>query len=165
MPWTNAKPEPPIGSYGVVRTWGLFGILIRIGTQHSMNHAFIYIGDGKIVQAAPRKGVYVSEATDWPKAYYNRHEVLTDAQRASIVANALSLVGRKYNFQGIFVMFLGCLGLKTKWAAKRLERTARLFCSQDVDQAYYLSGVHLFDDGRLFGQISPGDLADRIMDL
>jgi hypothetical protein len=33
-----------------------------------------------------------------------------------------------------------------------------LICSQLVDRACELAGVHLFDDGRLSGQVTPGDL-------
>jgi hypothetical protein len=33
-----------------------------------------------------------------------------------------------------------------------------LICSQLVDEAYLRAGVHLFDDGRLPGDVTPGDL-------
>jgi hypothetical protein len=33
-----------------------------------------------------------------------------------------------------------------------------MICSQLVDEAYLRAGVHLFDDGRDPGDVTPGDL-------
>jgi hypothetical protein len=35
-------------------------------------------------------------------------------------------------------------------------------CSQLVDLSYHEAGVELFDDGRIPGDVSPGDLLDLI---
>ena len=43
--------EPKAGDYGVVKTSGILGWLIRLGTMSRWNHALVYIGDGKIVEA------------------------------------------------------------------------------------------------------------------
>jgi hypothetical protein len=34
-----------------------------------------------------------------------------------------------------------------------------MICSQLVDRCYDIAGVHLFDDGRKPGDVSPGDLS------
>ena len=162
MPWTGPGTEPAIGSYGVVKTHDIFGLLIRIFTQNPVNHAFIYVGGDTIVEATG-KGLVRSPASRYMTADYNRHDSLTEQQGQEIAKAAILFVGRKYNYLGLVAMFLGCLGFKNKWAAKHLDNTMRLFCSQAVDYAYSLAGVHLFDDGRLPGQVSPGDLADIML--
>ena len=105
------KYEPRIGDYGVVRTGGFFGKLIRLGTVSRWNHAFIYIGDGKIVGADPT-GVAVSNLSNYPLVAWNQHEELSEEQRAKIVQHAQAAVGRPYNFGIIAMLALRALGVK-----------------------------------------------------
>jgi len=45
------------------------------------------------------------------------------------------------------------------WLLDYVAGTGHIICSQLVDQCYLDAGVHLFDDGRFVGDVTPGDLA------
>jgi hypothetical protein len=49
-------------------------------------------------------------------------------------------------------------GLRPRWIRHRVATSGRLICSQAVDELYRRVGVHLFDDGRPSGDVTPGDL-------
>ncbi|HJQ00105.1 MAG TPA: hypothetical protein VJ851_00765 [Jatrophihabitans sp.] len=159
----TAARRPQLGDYGVVRTGGLWAWLIRFGTRSKVNHAFVYVGDGMIVEAQPGGAVQspgwrYSRITAWSNLN------LTDAERADIVRWAKAQIGVPYGWPDIAALGLACEGIRSGWVAKRIEREDRLICSQLVDKAYVLAGVHLFEDGRLPGQVTPGDLYDLILD-
>ncbi len=159
MTWQGPGAEPELGAFGVVHSNGKVALAIRVGTQSRANHAFIYVGDGKIIEA-DGSGVQLVPAAKYPTAIYDRRFTLTLAQGAEIRRRALLMQGTPYSFIGIFVMSVGCLGLPNRWLATHLEHNGRVFCSQLVCQVYSAAGVHLFADDRLPGQVSPGDLAE-----
>jgi hypothetical protein len=152
---------PPVGSFGVTATGGIAGWFIRLGTFSRYNHAFIVGPGGLIVEATPYGAKY-GHTSMYPKAKYNLHTVLPDATREHIWANAQAMLGTKYNWLDILALSLRFFGLRFNWIAKRIQRTDRLICSQSVDLAYQRAGVHLFDDGRLPQDVTPGDLADLL---
>jgi len=153
--------EPRIGDYGVIRGNGFFAKLIRLGTVSRWNHAFIYIGDCKIVEANPT-GVAVSPVTEYPKIAWNMHEELTDEQRAKIVAHANSAVGRPYNFGIIFMLALRALGVKIfpKKFISYLAKHNGYICSELVAECYEVAGYPICPEADL---CNPGDLAERLI--
>lgn len=164
MVWTNS-PKP--GSYGVVHYRGPWrhnpvAAAIRFFTNSQYSHAFIVCGQGKIVEA------HAAGAAVDSLEKYRKEDVLfstvplTDRQRVDIVAAANTLVGTKYNFLDIAALALSHSGYRWGWLEHRIERTDRMICSQLVDQAYLLAGVHLFDDGRLPQNVTPADLAGLV---
>ena len=74
---SNYQPKP--GDYAVVKTNGIIGRLIRIGTTSRWNHAFIYLGNDLIVEARPT-GVTFGKASQYKTLAYNQHEKLTKKQ-------------------------------------------------------------------------------------
>ena len=153
--------EPRLGDYGVVKTGGFFGKLIRLGTVSRWNHAFIYIGDGKIVGADPT-GVAVSPLSNYPKVAWNKHEVLTQEQRIAIAEHANQSVGRPYNFGIIFVLALRALGVKI-FPQKIINFLAKhngYICSELVAEVYAQAGVSICETP---GLCNPGDLAERLI--
>jgi cell wall-associated NlpC family hydrolase len=50
------------------------------------------------------------------------------------------------------------LGVRPKWLTRYVADKGRLICSQLVDEAYRLGGIHLFNDGRPSQDVTPGDL-------
>lgn len=152
---------PRAGDFAVVRTGGLAGRIIRWATGSVVNHAFVYVGDGLIVEAQPG-GAALSHISAYPTAYWSALG-LTDSQRASIVYWVYAQVGTGYGWPDIAALGLARLGFRSRWVDRRIERSDRLICSQLVDKAYDLAGVHLFDDGRLPGEVTPGDLLDVII--
>lgn len=173
----------------------MLGGLIRFGTATkdptgrwvtaNVNHAAVYIGDGKIVQAQPG-GAAVSNWDEYgDSAYWSVNGLgqrqpdgslvplppLTDTQRQVIVSNALSLVGTPYGFLDIVAIgiaqgrfHLGFLVDVNEplhdqpWWVRRVTDQRTLICSQLVDLTYGRAGVELFADHRLPGLVSPNDL-------
>jgi cell wall-associated NlpC family hydrolase len=155
--------EPRLGDYGVVKTSGVFGKLIRFGTMSRWNHAFIYIGDGLIVQANPT-GVAIGKVTQYPVIGWNQHEELTDEQRDKIVTEAKRLVDRPYGFLDIANLILRILGLKALANTKVLEKMAERYgviCSELVALAYDAASINLCN--KPANIVTPGDLAERLI--
>lgn len=155
---------PLPGDFGVVRTGGWQGRLIRIGTDSPVNHAFVYVGDGKVIEARPGGAGYARLSkyrnVKWSTGVPSLE--LTDAQRAQVFAAAERLVGTPYSWVDIAALSLACLGLRWRALDKRIERLDRLICSQLADVLRERIGSHLFTDGRLPCQVTPGDLLDLI---
>ena len=144
------------GQYGTVRTGGWAGHAIRIGTHSPVNHAFIYIGGTSIVEAQPH-GAQYAHINDYADIHWS-DPALTAGQGEHIAYEAELLIGTPYGWPDIAALSLACLGIKPRPIAQYIENQHRLICSQLVDRAYALAGVQLFNDGRLSGQVTPGDL-------
>lgn len=158
---------PQLGAFGVTPTYGnwrdrLAAGLIRYGTNSPVNHAFLYVGTGKIVEAAPG-GARHNDADAYGDNVTWSNLDLDDTTRAKIVAHAESLIGTPYGWADILAITLaqdraGRHVNSHTWWVRRINNWRRLICSQLVDVAYQEAGIHLFTDGRLPGLVSPGDL-------
>jgi hypothetical protein len=153
------QPPKP-GDFGVVRTPGLAGAIIRLATRSPVNHAFVYIGadhgalGGYIVEAAPggvRKVINPYGRVRWSSLE------LTDGQRASICLAAKATIGRPYNWLDILALGADAFGWRWPSQWRRLNRTDRLICSQDVAFSYLGSYGPLIA-GKTPNQVTPGDL-------
>lgn len=158
--------SPRIGDFGVVATGGTAARLIRWGTDSPVNHAFVYVGAGRIVEAEP-DGAAVASASkygDRPVWSDGVELGLNTTARLKIAHAALTLVGTPYSWLDIVAITLAQprLGSHEHVAAWISRHSSGLICSQLVDVAYQRAGVVLFDDGRLPGLVSPGDLYDLI---
>jgi len=154
-------PQP--GDFGVVKTNGIVGKLIRVGTASRWNHAFIYIGDGVIVEANP-SGVALSPANKYPKIAWNQHDTLSPYQREEIVDRAIREVGKPYAFLDIAALFFRIIGLRfirpnAFW--KKLASTQSWFCSELVAHCYREAGLTLIN--KKDDLVTPGDLAERLV--
>ena len=154
--------EPRRGDYGVVKTNGIIGRLIRLGTTSRWNHAFIYMGDGMIVEANPT-GVALSPASKYPKIAWNQHEDLSKSQREAIAVKALDQVGKAYDFIDILSLFLRIFGLKLPIYKlfKMLSKRQSWFCSELVSACYREADMKLLPHPDYL--ITPGDLAERLV--
>lgn len=154
---------PRVGDFGVVKTNGIIGHLIRIGTTSRWNHAFIYIGDGQIVEANPT-GVEISPVTKYPNIAWNRHDDLSDDLRAKIVELARKEVGKPYAFVDIAALVLRILGLRfvsDNWLWRKLSSKNSWFCSELVSGCYRKAGMTLIQ--KRDDLVTPGDLAERLV--
>jgi hypothetical protein len=148
---------------------------IQWGTNSTFNHAGLCIDHTTVVEAQPggaqRTHIngYLGPNTMWSKM------PLTDEQRTAAAVAAASLVGVPYGWSDYLAITLAQKRLgkwqrvnaelpmeKQPWWVRRLGRTDRLICSELVDFALFLAGIHLYDDGRPFGLVSPGDLGRLI---
>jgi len=150
-----------MGDYGVIKTHGFFGWLIRLGTFSRWNHAVIYIGNGEVVSADP-SGVKIDPATNWDNIAWNQHEELDDNQRMMIVNAAREAVGQPYSFITILDIAFRILGLKilSEKILDRLARNTGYICSELVAECYRKGGLVIAKRDFL---ASPGDLAERLI--
>lgn len=170
----SGSPQP--GDYGVQRGNSLAAWAIKIATRSKFSHAFVVVRDGYVVEARAsgavcrplgvRDAIYSSDAID-----------PSSDERHDIVDYAMHLVGTPYGWLDIVSIGLLQYGIRPKCVRDRVQRTDQLICSQLVDLAnegppefvgavpgstvQLAHGVHLFADGRLPMDVTPGDLAKR----
>lgn len=155
-------PRP--GDFGLVKIKGLVGAFVTagqwfLGDFSKWTHAFVLLDDGTVIEAMPQGAQIV------PLSHYDGREILwsnlplTQRQRRDIVSEARSLVGTPYSFADYGALFVERLGVGWGLTKDYVTETGHLICSQLVDEVYKRAGVHLFDDGRLSQDVTPGDLA------
>lgn len=157
------------GDFAAVNTAGDIGTLIKIGEGLNGEgfgeyaHALIYVGKGEIVEAEPggaRRRVRGIEPGDlWSTGLIP----LTDAQRANITAAAIGYTGTPYSFADYAALAAHHFRLPLPGLKSYVASTGHQICSQLVDQAYEDAGVHLFQDGRWPGYVTPKSLANLLL--
>ncbi|MDX2794028.1 C40 family peptidase [Streptomyces scabiei] len=155
-------PQP--GDFALTKIRGVTGSLISAG-QHlvgdgaPIQHAFVYVGNDEVVQAMPGGAELIRlEDASEPVVWSTGRIPLTAADRMRIVGAARGLVGTPYSFLDYASIALAHYRIRPAWVRDFVADTGHLICSQLVDEAYLRAGVHLFDDGRLPGDVTPGDL-------
>ena len=159
---TIYQPQP--GDYFLVQIHGRPAISIGIGQALTGDwsrfwHTGIVGYNGQAYAAHPGGASIDSLAevmADRPLAF-SRFD-LTDAQRATIVDAAERRVGTPYSFLCYLSIALITFHVRPKWLLNYVKGTGHMICSQYVDQCYQDAGVHLFNDGRFSGDVTPGDL-------
>ena len=125
--------------------------MIRDVTGSYWNHAGIYVGKGRIVEAR-MLGVCVSQFVDkGEKTRIISHDI-TALQRDKIVSYALSQVGKRYDYTQLLSLFF-------LWLFKRGKvhnSDNHFICSELVAIAYLDAGIRLVD--KPVEPITPGDL-------
>ena len=161
-PMTVTPTLPQRGNYGVSHGTGIVGELIRHATESWAGHAFIYVGDGMIVEAGAPV-TRLAPASSHPDAIWNLHEPLTNAQRDAIVARARALLGVPYDYPAYIGFGLEVLGLRTgKELQPVFKHDSWRVCSADVADAYSFAGIDLTAGLQYPNLVSPADLYDRI---
>lgn len=154
--------EPLPGDIGLTKIKGFVGILVRImqilnGDFAKPTHVYVVLDDGTVFEAQPGGAVITplieydkrwKEYVDWP---------LTEDQRHRIVSRARTYVGTGYNWTTYFYLAAYRLHFRPKWLKCRVQNDKRLICSQAADKIYADEGVHLFNDGRMPYDLTPGD--------
>ena len=163
---TGSEPAPLPGDFAVVRIPGDVGRLIRVGQwlngdgYADYEHAFISVGGGELVEAEPG-GARLASLTEYAAlapVWSTGRITLTDEQRAALVAAAHRYIGVPYSFLDYGSLALARFRLRLPVVKRYVADTHHMICSQLVDQCYQDAGVHLFRDGRIPGDVTPGDL-------
>jgi hypothetical protein len=162
---------PVAGDFGLVSIEGGVGFLIRLGQFlngdgfHNYEHAFIYVGDGKIVEAMPG-GALVSDLSEYDGRtilWSTGLIPLTAVQRNNIVSRALYQKGIPYSFLDYLAIALYRLHIKHPGVAKRVEDSDHLICSQLVAEDYDAEGATLTDLPPYL--VTPGRLTKYLLKL
>lgn len=132
-----------------------------IGDGSRYNHAGIILNRGELIEAMPggARIVPITELYGRPGPTAFSRWNLTDAQRAAIVAVARPLEGRPYSFLDYLSLALLHLKIRPDWITDRVAGSGHMLCSQLVDHVLSECGHRVFVDGRLPGDVTPGDLA------
>lgn len=156
------------GDFGLVSIEGEVGVLIRLGQWlngdgfRKYEHAFLYIGNGEVVEAQPG-GAVIS-----PLSKYDGRSILwssdliplTADQRQTIVEAAKNDVGTPYSFLDYLAIALYRIHIKYPWVAKRVEDSKHLICSYLVAKDYKIAGWDLTSKPPYL--VTPGRLSDYL---
>jgi hypothetical protein len=158
-PYVTANGDKVLpGCYGVSHSRGITGELIRHATESWAGHAFIYIGNGKIIEAAP-PAARVSPAASHPDAVWNVRFPLTDIQRARICARAHALVGCPYEYPAYVGFALKVLKLRNGAELDPVFKADHWRVSSAlVADCYAYAGIRLQAGTKDPNLISPADL-------
>jgi cell wall-associated NlpC family hydrolase len=154
-------PKP--GDFGLTRIAGKTGRLVSIGQRvigsgSYYTHAFVYVGNGEIIEAEPG-GARRSTLQEGKHVAYSAIP-LSCSRRSSIVRAAVALIGTPYSF--LDYVAIGARRLAHIDALERfVEDSHHMICSQLVDEVYRRAGIELFPN-RIPGDVTPGDLAKLI---
>lgn len=163
-------PQPAPGDFAVTTVRGQVGALISLGEWLNgsrfghWDHAFVYVGDGQLVEAEPggARVAGLDEYAGRPVAWSTGHINLTEEMRASVVAAARARIGTPYSAMDYLAIAAHRFHLPVPWLRKYVASSKHLICSALVDKVYQDAGVQLFRDGRWNGYVTPADLAELI---
>lgn len=150
--------RPQAGDIGFSTIPGLTGAFVALGQlmladASRYTHTFVVAGHGQVIEAMPagartgplRPGRYVRLPLDEPS-------------RVRIATGARSYLGRPYGFSTYLNLAAVQWGVSAGLMRRYVSSNKRMICSQLVDQALADAGVHLFSDGRIPQDVTPGDL-------
>jgi uncharacterized protein YycO len=163
-----ANPQP--GDFALCKIPGIAGRAIALGERligdaSAVQHAYVYVGDGNIVQAMPSGAELVPLSEAEPAVIWSGSAInLTESQRDAICHIAKHFVGTPYGWLDYISLALAAWHIRPRWVRDRIFYDDTLICSQLVDVAYECSGVRLFDDDRIPGDVTPGDLERLLND-
>lgn len=155
---------PLPGDFALTKISGLTGKAIAlgqalIGDASPVQHAMIYVGGGYIVQAMPNGAELIRlEDANEPVIWSTGLISLTADERARITGIARWLINTPYSFLDYASIGLAYFHVRPAWVRDYIADSGHMICSQLVDEVYKRAGVQLFDDGRLPGDVTPGDL-------
>lgn len=160
--------------------------------DYTYTHAFLVVDNNRVIEAEPggatfaplekyadREDVVFSDLpvslavaegmAQWRTIGYTFPE--SDAAqtyegilRRRVVAFGQQCEGVEYNYLDYFALALERMHIHLGFVQHRVERQDRMICSQLVDWAYQQVGIHLFDDGRMPFDVTPGDLEGFLRD-
>jgi uncharacterized protein YycO len=143
MPWNTTLDKLVPGIFGVSHGSGKVGELIRTATQSWAGHAFMYIGDGRIIEGTPPVA-RINMAVAYDDIRWAYKMPLTQDQQVAVVARAHALVGVSYDFEAYIGFGLEVLDLRNaiqmqSWFKSDQQRV----CSALVDDCYQTAKVTL----------------------
>lgn len=156
-------PEP--GDWAVCDAGGAVGKAIQLGEWLNGNgftdweHAFVYVGGGKVLQAEPDGSKIVPLKPRAHILWSSGTIPLTPLQRSLVPGVAAQLTGVPYSFLDYGALAAHRLHIPVPGLRDYIDDSHHQICSQLVDDFMLRLGVHLFADGRWPGFVVPADLA------
>lgn len=155
--------RPQAGDIGFSTIPGATGAFVALGQlmladASRYTHTFVVAG-ADIIEAMP------AGARTGPLRP-GRYARLPIAHPERIADCAIQYLGRPYGFSTYLNLAAVQWGVPARLMRRYVSTNRRMICSQLVDQALSDAGVHLFSDGRIPQDVTPGDVlyALQIMD-
>jgi hypothetical protein len=159
--------RPQVGDIGLTQIHGRVGRLIRVGQFlngdgfYNYQHAFIVtdVTPGQwtsIVEAEPGGAQFNS--MERYRGYQLSFLRCPDEYRDAVGYAATQIIGIGYSYADYLALALHRIGIKTPKLQKYIASSGHMICSQAADFVASTGGWQLFDDGRWFGDVTPGDL-------
>lgn len=153
--------EPGIGDIGLVGVKGDVGWLISLGERLcgdkfvQYDHAFVYVGNGRIVEAEP------GGAREWDLGEYDGRTIAwvrcPDRCRPAVAQQAQTFVGTGYGFADYLVIAAHRFHLPIPGLARRARSIKTMICSQLAVESARRGGWDLLGDEPA-GYVTPADL-------
>jgi hypothetical protein len=172
--------SPQLGDYACRNMGGEAGKLITLGEYLNgdgfsiYDHAEVYVGMpdengpcGYTMGAYPGGAKLVALGPDQLEngngfLWSTGKIPLTAIQRTTIVVYAMSCKGVPYSSADYFALAAHRLNIPVPGLKAYIADSGHMICSQLVDWCYMKAGVHLFNDGRWPGYVTPADLANLL---
>lgn len=121
-----------------------------------------------LVQAMPggAEEIELTEERHWTPEYtYIRPQYQAPGVDHAVAIAARDFVGTPYDFATYAAIPLYRAGWRTKMMESIIAGTDNMMCSRLVDAALAAASYHLFDDGRLPGNVTPSELYRQLRRL
>lgn len=151
---------PQLGDIGVVTSPGFVSWAIRKITRSPVSHAFIYAGDGLVLEGWS-SGLRWNKVSAYPDVVWltNLSRNLTPVQRADIVAWMRAHLGTPYSFlDDAEIAFVDLFHWAPHFMRDRLRSDATLMCSQACVASYREAAHDDLFPTKPAGAVSPGDM-------
>ena len=161
---TDAYVPPNPGDIGLVAIPGVGGPLIRFGQWlagdgwTAYQHAFVYVGDGKIMEAMPGGARMVDLSYRYGDPQKIKYLRCPPQYGEDVAQKAISFLDVPYSALDYVSLGLHRFHIPAPHLRGYIKDSKHQICSQLADQAAALGGWHIFDDGRWPGDVTPNDL-------
>jgi hypothetical protein len=163
-PWTPIPGD--IGFYtiaGRVGGWVNLGQAI-IRDACVFTHTYLVVAPDLCIEAMPGGARWGNVHDRLGPGHAYARLPLTDEQRAALLPEAEKLRyarggrGIGYSFLDYAALGLWHWKVRAPWLRRRIQDSGHMVCSQMTDYLLCKVGFHLFDDGRLPQDVTPGSI-------
>lgn len=155
--------QPNLGDIGLTQITGDVGALIRLGQWlngdgfANYEHAFVFIGDGQIVEAEPG-GARIADLTEYD-ARTIAWVPCPPEHGAAVAQAARELVGTPYSAADYFALALHRFHIPVPWLKAYVNSSKHEICSQLDVTAAVRGGWQVVPASDWPGYVTPADLA------
>jgi hypothetical protein len=145
------------GQVGIISTSGWVGRLVQLVTRSAYNHSVVAINDRECVSAEPG-GAVIRQISDYRNDVVVWSQFTLDAERRDLISTwAFEHVDTEYDYLGFAAIAVTKLlgPFAPRWLLRYIATRDRLVCSYLCDLALQAGGIHLFQDHRPEGAVTP----------
>lgn len=161
---TTHAYDPQPGDIGLVAIPGVGGPLIRFGQWLAgdgwtkYQHAYVYVGDGKIVEAMPGGARMVDLSLRYGDPDKIKYLKCPPQYGEEVAQKAISFLGVPYSALDYVAIGIHRFRIPAPHLQQFIQDRKHQICSQLADSAAVDGGWHIFADGRWPGYVTPNDL-------